>query len=128
LKEVHFKYDCDRTIPEPTVELGEQPVIHWGPRTSLNHVDEAELRIKAWLRAREEGAPASEVATLAQVALTPITKPVYEEAKAKRTRTPKSPSAPETQGELDLGAPKGEEKEPKVAAVKLPRTKLKLKI
>lgn len=142
MSEIKTVHDKDHPVPEPVVQLHDEPVVIWGPMTTINHLADAMDRAKAWKAARDPGAPADELAALAKHALSPITHPTLLELPVKRQRAAASPSAPETQEANANGdafaAPDPDaplltygahvDKEPKGVPVKLPKTKLKLKI
>lgn len=114
MDDVKTVHDKDHPLPEPVIQLHDEPVVVvWGPKTTINHLADAMDKVRAWRKAKDEGA--SEAA-LAAILAAPMPH-----------RTVLSPSALETSSRArtpsTIPAPPGEEVP---IATKAPRVKVKL--
>lgn len=122
MSDVKTVHDKDHPVPEPVVQLHDEPVVVWGPKTTINHLADAMDKVKAWHQAKAEGASEAALAAILAAPTPPraVLSPTALETPTK-ARTPTT-----------IPAPPGEDvplatKAPSVT-VKLPRRQLKLKI
>lgn len=115
MDDVKTVHDKDHPVPEPVIQLTDEPVVIWGPKTTINHLADAMDKVRAWRKAKEEGASEAALAAILAAPTPPraVLSPTALESPT-RARTPG--------GDVPLAT-----KAPSVT-VKLPRRQLKLKI
>lgn len=122
MDDVKTVHDKDHPVPEPVIQLHDEPVVVWGPKTTINHLADAMDKVRAWRRAKDEGATEAALAAILAAPTPPRTvlSPTALETPS-RARTPTTIPAPPGE-DVPLAA-----KAPSVT-VKLPKRQLKLKI
>lgn len=120
MNDVRDAFDKELPTPEPVIQWVDDPVVVWGPRTTINHLADALDKVRAWRKAKCEGAPASELdaLVLAPTPVRAVLDPTEERVPKRRATSPKAEDDAPT---FALTAPPS-------APVKLPKTKLKLKL
>lgn len=122
MSDVKTVHDKDHPVPEPVIQLHDEPVVVWGPKTTINHLADAMDKVKAWYQAKTEGASDAALAAILAAPTPPraVLSPTALETPT-RARTPTTiPAPPGDDVPLATSAPS--------VAVKLPRSKIRLKI
>lgn len=122
MDDVKTVHDKDHPVPEPAIQLHDEPVVVWGPKTTINHLADAMDKVRAWRKAKDEGAGEAALAAIlaAPAPPRPVLSPTALETPT-RARTPTTiPAPPGEDVPLATKAP--------TVSVKLPKAQLKLKI